>query len=62
MIGHSFLHEGLAVNGLSPAIVHMLIGGSMYTAASLLPLQDCPDLDYRDTVQLVSAAKCAVLF
>lgn len=28
MIGHSFLHDGPCLGGLSPAILHVLFGGS----------------------------------
>lgn len=52
MIGHTFLHGGPSFTGLSPAIVHILFGGSLETTP--LTLQDCPDLDIRDTVKMVS--------
>ncbi|XP_034551457.1 uncharacterized protein LOC117821358 isoform X1 [Notolabrus celidotus] len=48
MIGHSFLHCGPSFPGLSPAIIHILFGGSLGTAP--LTIQDCPDLDIRDAI------------
>lgn len=54
MIGHSFLHGGLGLTGLSLPVVTLLTGGSMDTAASALTLLDCPDLDYRETIGFVS--------
>lgn len=52
MIGHSFLHHGPSFPGLSPAIIHILFGGSLETTP--LTIQDCPDLDVRDTVKMVN--------
>ncbi|XP_062846704.1 uncharacterized protein LOC134308102 isoform X2 [Trichomycterus rosablanca] len=51
MIGHSFLHGGPLVAGLSPAIIHVLLGGSPQTAVILL--EDVVDIDIRETLQLV---------
>ncbi|CAI5669936.1 unnamed protein product [Oreochromis niloticus] len=51
MVGHSFLHGGPCLSGLSPAIVHVLLGGSPETA-TVTP-EDCPDLDLRGTIQLL---------
>ncbi|XP_061910685.1 uncharacterized protein LOC133654383 [Entelurus aequoreus] len=51
MIGHSFLHHGPSFPGLSPAIVHILLGGSLETAP--ITVQDCPDLDIRDIVTML---------
>ncbi|XP_076022508.1 G2/M phase-specific E3 ubiquitin-protein ligase-like [Genypterus blacodes] len=51
MIGHSFLHGGPSFPGLSPAIIHVLFGGSMETTP--LTIEDCPDLDLRDTVKML---------
>ncbi|CAJ1085131.1 uncharacterized protein LOC117821358 isoform X1 [Xyrichtys novacula] len=48
MIGHSFLHCGPSFPGLSPAIIHVLFGGSLETAP--VTIQDCPDLDVRETI------------
>lgn len=52
MIGHSFLHGGPSLAGLSPAIIHVLLGGAPETAS--LEIHDCPDIDVRETVRLVS--------
>ncbi|KAK0153289.1 hypothetical protein N1851_005022 [Merluccius polli] len=51
MVGHSFLHGGPCLLGLSPAVVHVLLGGSPETAT--VTLEDCPDLDIRETIELV---------
>ncbi|XP_042348353.1 G2/M phase-specific E3 ubiquitin-protein ligase-like [Plectropomus leopardus] len=51
MIGHSFLHCGPSFPGLSPAIIHILFGGSLETTP--VTIQDCPDLDIRDTVKML---------
>ncbi|XP_062846705.1 uncharacterized protein LOC134308102 isoform X3 [Trichomycterus rosablanca] len=51
MIGHSFLHGGPLVAGLSPAIIHVLLGGSPQTAVILL--EDVVDIDIRETLQLL---------
>ena len=55
MIGHSFLHGGPCLQGLSPAVVHVLLGGSPETAT--ITLEDCPDLDIRETIRLVCLIK-----
>lgn len=51
MIGHSFLHHGPSFPGLSPAIVHTLLGGPLETTP--VTVRDCPDLDIRDSVKMV---------
>ncbi|GAA6229499.1 uncharacterized protein LOC117258702 [Lates japonicus] len=51
MIGHSFLHCGPSFPGLSPAIIHILFGGSLETTP--VTIRDCPDLDIRDTVKML---------
>lgn len=51
MIGHSFLHGGPRLSGLSPAVIHVLLGGSPETAT--ITLEDCPDLDIRETISTV---------
>ncbi|XP_059384779.1 uncharacterized protein LOC132119051 isoform X3 [Carassius carassius] len=59
MIGHSFLHGGPLLPGISPAIIHVLVGGAIETAE--IHLKDCPDLDQRHTIQLVLyRTKCQV--
>lgn len=54
MIGHSFVHGGPCLSGLSLPLVILLTRGSSDSAASALELQDCPDLDHRETISLVS--------
>lgn len=53
-MGHSFLHSGIGLSGLSLPVVTLLTGGSTDTAAAALTLQDCPDLDHRETIGFVS--------
>ncbi|XP_052450474.1 uncharacterized protein LOC128011792 [Carassius gibelio] len=53
MIGHSFLHGGPCLSGLSLPVVILLTGGNADSAASVLTLQDCPDLDHRETISLL---------
>ncbi|XP_077381337.1 uncharacterized protein LOC144021150 isoform X2 [Festucalex cinctus] len=53
MMGHSFLHGGPCLQGLSPAVVYVLLGGNPETAT--LTLEDCPDLDIRETIRLLEA-------
>lgn len=57
MIGHSFLHGGFGFSGLSLPVVTLLTGGSTDTAASALTLEDCPDIDYRETISLLKNDK-----
>ncbi|XP_052440572.1 uncharacterized protein LOC127979271 isoform X2 [Carassius gibelio] len=52
MLGHSFLHGGPCLAGLSRAFVHVLLQGSQDTAT--LQLEDCPDVDIRETINLLS--------
>ncbi|CAL8236937.1 unnamed protein product [Arctogadus glacialis] len=51
MVGHSFIHGGPGLAGISPAVVHVLLGGQLETAT--LVLEDCPDLDQRNTIHLL---------
>ncbi|RXN11982.1 G2 M phase-specific E3 ubiquitin- ligase-like protein [Labeo rohita] len=53
MIGHSFLHGGPCLSGLSLPVVVLLTGGNADSAASALTLRDCPDLDHRETISLL---------
>lgn len=55
MIGHSFLHSGPSFPGLSPAIIHILFADSL--EQSHLAVEDCPDLDIREMLRLVSKLK-----
>ncbi|KAF7641770.1 hypothetical protein LDENG_00272570 [Lucifuga dentata] len=52
MMGHCFLNGGPGFPGLSPAITHVLYGGSNDTAT--VTIEDCPDLDIRETIQLLT--------
>ncbi|XP_059215999.1 uncharacterized protein LOC131993938 [Centropristis striata] len=51
MIGHSFLHDGPCLGGLSPAILHVLFGGSPEEAT--IDILDCADLDIREKIKLL---------
>lgn len=53
MIGHSFLHQGPSLPGLSPAIIHVLFGGSEETCP--ITVADCPDTDLRDIVSMLNS-------
>lgn len=59
MMVHCFLYGGPGFPGLSPAITHVLCGGSIDTATVMI--EDCPDLDIRETIQLVSLATLILL-
>ncbi|KAF7653784.1 hypothetical protein LDENG_00078600 [Lucifuga dentata] len=50
MIGHSFLCNGPCLAGLSPAILHVLYGGSPEEAT--IEIADCADMDICQTIQL----------
>ena len=52
MVGHSFLHGGPSLPGISPAVRHVLFGGSPESAP--VTLEDCPDMGIRDSITLVS--------
>ncbi|KAF3858971.1 hypothetical protein F7725_021370 [Dissostichus mawsoni] len=51
IIGHCFLHGGPGLTGLSPAVVHILCGGTAETAT--ISIRDCPDMDLREKIQIV---------
>ncbi|KAK0143541.1 hypothetical protein N1851_018377 [Merluccius polli] len=48
MIGHAFLHSGPRLTGLSPAVLHVLAGGTPQTAT--IVLEDITDIDVRNTI------------
>ncbi|CAL8364362.1 unnamed protein product [Arctogadus glacialis] len=48
MIGHAFLHSGPRLTGLSPAVLHVLAGGTPQTAT--IALEDINDIDVRETI------------
>ncbi|XP_038149496.1 uncharacterized protein LOC119788870 isoform X2 [Cyprinodon tularosa] len=52
MIGHSFLHGGPPLTGISPAILHVLLGGSTETAP--IVLEDVAYIDIRETIELLT--------
>lgn len=52
IIGHSFLHGGPSLAGVSPAIIHVLVGGSPQTAT--ITNEDVANIDIRETIQMVS--------
>lgn len=54
MIDHSAIHGGPTLSGLSLAVVDALRYGSKETATSTLCLEDCSDIDHRETIGLVS--------
>jgi len=53
MIGHCFLHGGpeLTVSPVSPAVLHVLRGGSRETAT--IVLEYVADIDIQETIQLI---------
>ncbi|XP_059917891.1 uncharacterized protein LOC132463874 isoform X2 [Gadus macrocephalus] len=53
MVGHSFLHGGPSLPGISPAVLHVLFGGSPESAP--VTLEDCPDMDIRDSITLLDS-------
>lgn len=57
MIGHSLINQGPALSGLSLAIVYSLISETKDTATTKLCLEDCPDIEQRETIALVSTGK-----
>lgn len=54
MVGHSAIHGGPALSGLSPAVVHALMCGTKDVTMTKLSLEDCPEFEVRDTISLVS--------
>ncbi|XP_030225210.1 uncharacterized protein LOC115553220 isoform X1 [Gadus morhua] len=53
MVGHSFLHGGPSLPGISPAVLHVLFGGSPESAP--VTLEDCPDMEIRDSITLLDS-------
>lgn len=51
MIGHSFLHGGPRVTGLSPAVIHALFNGNPEMAT--ITTEDCPDLHIRSIIKML---------
>uniref|UniRef100_A0A8C2DYB6 HECT-type E3 ubiquitin transferase n=1 Tax=Cyprinus carpio TaxID=7962 RepID=A0A8C2DYB6_CYPCA len=52
IIGNSFLHGGPSLASVSPAIVHVLLGGSPQTAT--ITIEDVADIDIRETIQMLA--------
>ncbi|XP_047246070.1 uncharacterized protein LOC124883157 isoform X2 [Girardinichthys multiradiatus] len=61
-IGHSFIHGGLRLTGLSPAMLQLIVGSNQEFAA--LELADCPDTDVLDMLhsqrELAPQERCEV--
>lgn len=55
MIGHSFLHGGPLLTGVSPAMIHVLLGDTPQTAT--ITLEDVADMDIRETIRPVSTER-----
>ncbi|XP_076830819.1 uncharacterized protein LOC143476481 [Brachyhypopomus gauderio] len=55
MVGHSFLHGGPALAGISEAVVDVLFGASPDNTT--ITVEDCPDLERRQTIQLLDGNK-----
>ncbi|XP_058630085.1 uncharacterized protein LOC131539495 [Onychostoma macrolepis] len=53
MIGHSFLHGGPRLTGLSQAVLHVLLGGTPQTAT--ITLDDVADIDIKETIRPVTS-------
>ncbi|KAK6322598.1 hypothetical protein J4Q44_G00073900 [Coregonus suidteri] len=51
MLGHTFLHDGPHVTGLSPAVIHVLFNGDPEMAPVVT--EDCPDLHIRSIIELL---------
>ncbi|KAK6299081.1 hypothetical protein J4Q44_G00305910 [Coregonus suidteri] len=51
MLGHTFLHDGPHVTGLSPAVIHVLFNGDPEMATVVT--EDCPDLHIRSIIELL---------
>lgn len=51
MIGHSFIHGGPLLTGLSPSMFSPLLGND---EPATIDLKDCPDQDITDIVSLVT--------
>ncbi|XP_047202736.1 uncharacterized protein LOC124856403 isoform X2 [Girardinichthys multiradiatus] len=62
VIGHSFIHGGPRLAGLSPAMLQLIVGSNQEFAA--LELADCPDTDVLDVLdsqrELTPQERCEV--
>ncbi|XP_057712511.1 uncharacterized protein LOC130929422 [Corythoichthys intestinalis] len=52
MMGHSILHDGPRLTGLSPAVVHVLLNGDPEMAT--IVIEDCPDLHIRSIITMAT--------
>ncbi|XP_047202733.1 uncharacterized protein LOC124856403 isoform X1 [Girardinichthys multiradiatus] len=55
VIGHSFIHGGPRLAGLSPAMLQLIVGSNQEFAA--LELADCPDTDVLDVVCVLDSQR-----
>ncbi|KAK0136708.1 hypothetical protein N1851_027115 [Merluccius polli] len=53
MVGHSAIHGGPTLSGLSPAVIDALTCGAKEMATAKLCLEDCPEIDHRETISLL---------
>ncbi|KAE8277490.1 hypothetical protein D5F01_LYC24564 [Larimichthys crocea] len=53
MVGHSSIHGGPSLSGLSPAVLDALTRGTKDIVTSKLCLEDCPEIEVRDTISLL---------
>uniref|UniRef100_A0A8C4ENM1 HECT domain-containing protein n=1 Tax=Dicentrarchus labrax TaxID=13489 RepID=A0A8C4ENM1_DICLA len=53
MTGHSAIYGGPTLSALSPAVVDAFINSTKEMAASKLCLEDCCDVEHRETIRLV---------
>ncbi|TKS74054.1 G2/M phase-specific E3 ubiquitin-protein ligase [Collichthys lucidus] len=53
MVGHSSIHGGPSLSGLSPAVLDALTHGAKDIVTSKLCLEDCPEIEVRDTISLL---------
>ena len=54
ILAHSILHGGMGFIGVAPAVAKYIATKSMDEAATLVSIEDIPDLEYRDYAQKVS--------
>ena len=61
VLAHSILHGGMGYLGMSPACAKFIATKSINEAATLVSLDDIPDLDYRNYAQKVLVRKINTL-
>ncbi|KAK0133369.1 hypothetical protein N1851_031095 [Merluccius polli] len=61
MVGHSAIHGGPTLSGLSPAVIDALTCGAKEMATAKLCLEDCPEIDHRETISLAPKVSSTVL-